>query len=265
MPLRVRLVHWNAAEAWPRVEQLSAAGYEVDYNADSDHVMQSVKASVPAAVVIDLSRSPSHGTEMALFFRQRKATRGVPLVFVDGEPDKVEKVAKLLPDAVYTTWSRIRSAVRTAIAKPPVSPVVPESILAGYSGTPLPRKLGINAGSAVVLVDAPPGFEKTLGMLPEGVTLCRKNCGARDLTMWFVTSAATLQRGITWMSAATGAGSLWIAWPKKTSKLGSDIGQPDVRRIGLAAGLVDYKVCALDETWSGLKFTRRKAATPRGA
>ncbi len=259
MPVRVRLVHWNAAEAWPRVEQLSAAGYDVDYDADTELVMQSLKASTPSAVVIDLSHAPSHGTEVALQFRQRRSTRQVPLVFVDGEPDKVAKVEKVLPDAVFTGWSRIRTALRSAIANPPQTPVVPESVLAGYSGTPLPKKLGIAAGSAVVLVDAPVGFERTLGHLPDGVSICRKNCGTRDLTLWFVNSLAGLQRGITWMSVAVGAGSLWIVWPKKTSKLASDLGEPDVRRVGLDAGLVDYKVCAVDDTWSGLKFTRRKA------
>ncbi len=259
MPVRVRLVHWNAAEAWPRVEQLSAAGYDVDYDADTEQVMQSVKAVTPSAIVIDLSHAPSHGAEVALLFRQRRSTRQVPLVFVDGEPDKVAKVEKVLPDAVFTGWSRIRTALRSAIANPPPVPEVPESILAGYAGASLPKKLGIAAGATVVLVDAPPGFEKTLVPLPESVSLCRKNCGARDLTLWFVNSLAGLQRGVAWMSVAVGTGSLWIVWPKKTSKIASDLGEPDVRRIGLGAGLVDYKVCAIDDTWSGLKFTRRKA------
>ena len=263
MPVRVRLVHWNAAEAWPRVEQLSAAGYDVDYDADTEQVMLSVKASVPSAIVIDLSRAPSHGTEIALFFRQRKSTRQVPLVFVDGDADKIAQVEEVLPDAVYTGWSRIRSALKSAIANPPKSPIVPSSVVVEHSGTPLPKKLGITAGSAVVLVDAPVGFERILGSLPLGVTLCRKNCGARDMTLWFVNSAATLQRGIMWMSVAVGGGSLWIAWPKKASKVASDMGEADVRRVGLGAGLVDYKVCAIDDTWSGLKFTRRQADNSR--
>jgi hypothetical protein len=260
MPVRVRLVHSKAAEAWPRVEQLSAAGYEVDYDADTEQVMQSVKAAMPSAIVIDLSRAPSHGLEMALFFRQRKSTRQIPLVLVDGEPDKVAKLEKALPGAVFTGWSRIRTALRSAIANPPPVPVEsePAPATAGYSAVPLPKKLGILAGTTVVLVDAPPGFERTLGVLPEGVSICRKNCGAREMTLWFVTSLASLERGITWMKAAVGTGSLWAVWPKKTSRMASDLGESDVRRVGLGAGLVDYKVCAIDDNWSGLKFTRRK-------
>ncbi len=263
MPVRVRLVHWNAAEAWPRIEQLSAAGYEVDYDPDTEAIVQSVKTAAPSAVVIDLSRLPSHGTEVALFFRQRKSMRQVPLVFVDGDPGKVAKVEKVLPDAVFTGWNRIRGALARAIAHPPPVPVVPDSILAGYSGTALPKKLGIGEGYSVVLVDAPAGFERTLGPLPPGVSICRKNCGTRDLTLWFVKDLAGLERGVTWMTAAVGAGGLWIVWPKKTGKLAADLGEPDVRRVGLSAGLVDYKVCAIDETWSGLKFTRRKADKSR--
>ncbi len=258
MQPRVRLVHWNAAEAWPRVEQLGAAGYAVDYDADSDDLLRGVRAAAPVAFVIDLGRLPSHGTEIALAFRLRKATRDIPLVFVGGEADKIAKVRAVLPDAAYTTWGRIRSVLARVIAHPPEKPVVPGSVLAAYAGTPLVRKLGIKPGFDVVLVDAPAGFERTLGSLPDGAAVRHRNTGSRDLTIWFVTSAEALHRGIGWMRVAIGAGGLWIVWPKQTSAHAGDLTQADVRRSGLEAGLVDYKVCAIDATWSGLKFSRRK-------
>ena len=84
-------------------------------------------------VVVDLGRSPSTGRDLALWLRKTKATRHVPLVIVEGEEEKTARVKRLVPDAVYTPWSRIRSSLRRAIARPPADPVVPDSALAGYS------------------------------------------------------------------------------------------------------------------------------------
>lgn len=256
---RVRLFLWNAAEAEEKAARLRSAGYDIAWQVpDPATTMRELREKPPSAVVIDLARLPSHGRDIALAIRQYKTIRHVPLVFVDGDPDKVARIKELLPDAVYTTWSRIRSALKRAIAHPPAVTVVPRSRLAGYSGTPLPRKLGIKANSVVVLVDAPQGFEKTLGELPEGVTLRRQTSGRRDLTIWFTKSREDLKRRIERIVAVADRGGLWIAWPKKASRLAADLSQADVRKIGLAAGLVDYKVCAIDATWAGLRFSRRK-------
>jgi len=256
---RVCLIHWNAEEAEEKIARLRAAGYEVDYGEMTPDALRDWRNTPPTAFVIDLSRMPSQGRDVAMSLRSHKATRHAPLVFVEGEPEKVERIKKHLPDAVYTTWSRIRGALKTAIAKPLVSPVVPESNLAGYSGTPLPKKLGIKPNSTVALVGAPKDFEKTLGQLPEGVKLKKQANGAYDLIIWFVRMRAELYDRIKEMGELTGAGGLWIAWPKQASGAVSDMTQNVVRETGLASGLVDYKVCAIDATWSGLKFARRKA------
>jgi hypothetical protein len=181
----------------------------------------------------------------------------VPLVFVEGDPEKVKRIQSLLPDAVFTSWGRVRSALKRAIANPPKDPVIPASNLAGYAGTPLPKKLGIKEGTVTALVNAPDGFERTLGALPEGATLKRNARGKRDLTLWFVTSRAELERRMASM-AKTAGDALWIVWAKKGSARDAGLTQADVRKTGLAAGLVDYKIAAIDATWSGLKFTRRK-------
>jgi hypothetical protein len=199
---------------------------------------------------------------VALSLRGYKATRNIPLVFVEGEPDKVERIKRSLPDAIFTTWSRIRGSLKTAIAKPPSNPVVPDSNLAGYSGTPLPKKLGIKPNSTVALVGAPKDFEQALGELPAGVKLRKQAGGQCDLIIWFVRMRAELSDRIKQMGeliGAANAGGLWIAWPKQASGLASDLTQNVVRETGLASGLVDYKVCAIDATWSGLKFARRKS------
>src|SRR5262245_42341859 len=254
----VCLIHWKAEEAEEKIAKLRAAGYAVDYGEMSPGALRDRLNNPPAVFVIDLLHMPRQGRDVPMALRIRKTTRHTPLVFVDGEPEKVDRIKSSLPDAIYTTWSRIRSSLKAAIAKPPASPVVPESNLAGYSGTPLPKKLGVKPNSTVALIGAPKDFEKTLGELPEGVKLKKRADGACDLIIWFVRMSAELYERINEMGELTVAGGLWIAWPKQASGVAIDMTQNVVRETGLASGLVDYKVCAIDATWSGLKFARRK-------
>ena len=131
--------------------------------------------------------------------------------------------------------------------------------MAGYSGTPLPKKLGIRAGSVVALLGAPRGFEKTLGRLPEGVVLRHDARKAAGVLLLFVTSRSDLRKRFASATRAMGEpGALWIVWPKKASGVDTDLGGNEVRAFGLEAGLVDYKIAAVDATWSGLCFARRK-------
>jgi len=258
---RLRLFHWKPEEGRQRLKQLEAAGYVVDYEPLSAALLKSLRtAPPPLAIVIDLSRAPSQGRDIALAVRQFRATRHAPLVFVEGEAEKRARIQALLPDATYTDWRRIRSALKRAVANPPAAPVVPKSLLAGYSGTPLPKKLGIKPGSVVALLGAPAGFDKTLGPLPEGAVLRTRVSGRTDLILWFTRRSKVLEGRVKRMAAGVGPGGLWILWPKQASGTPSDLTQAVVRRIGLASGLVDYKVCAVDATWSGLKFARRKRA-----
>ena len=129
--------------------------------------------------------------------------------------------------------------------------------MAGYSGTPLVNKLGIKARSTLALLSAPHGFTRLLEGLPADVRMVSRVSPKADLTIWFVTARHDLDRRVAGMAAKMGAG-LWIAWPKKASGMKTDLTENLVRDAGLANGLVDYKVCAIDDTWSGLKFARRK-------
>ena len=256
----IRLVHWNIAESDERLARLRAAGYSCAHvPLDGAAALRELRQVPPAAVVIDLSRLPSHGREVALALRELKATRAIPLVFAGGEPEKVARIRALVPDAEYSTWARIGSALKKAIAQRRAIPVVPSSRMAGYSGTPLPKKLGIKPHTSVSMIGAPPDFEETLGALPEGVNLCRRR-GKADLVLWFTSSAKALARDVERMGALAGAGGLWIIWPKRASGVKTDVTETTVREAGLGAGLVDYKVCAVDATWAGLRFARRKTA-----
>jgi CheY-like chemotaxis protein len=254
---RVVLIHWNAAEGRERAGRLREAGFGITFGPTTPASMRKVAERPPDAFVIDLSRQPAQGREIALWIRARKGTRSVPIVFVDGEKEKVEKVRRALPDAVFTSWSRIAGAVRRAIARPPPAPVAP-SQRAGYSGTPLPQKLGIKPASTAGLIGAPDDFHKTLGALPAGATLVRAPKTPVDLVVWFTTLRQGLTGNLARIAKLAGTGGLWIAWPKKTSGVPSDLTEDVLREVILPTGLVDVKVCAIDQTWSGLKFLPRR-------
>lgn len=130
--------------------------------------------------------------------------------------------------------------------------------MAGYSGTPLPKKLGIKPGARLGLLKAPEDFAATLGALPEGVTTRTTARGPFDVVLYFTTAHADLERRFDALARTLDqAGGLWIAWPKRASGVPTDLNENVIRDIGLAAGLVDNKVCAIDDTWSGLRFVIR--------
>lgn len=255
----VRLVHWNEEEGRERAAALQGMGVDVDWGPlDPRALMEDLKASPPELVIIDLTRSPAAGRDVGVAVRVHGGTRGIPLLFVGGKAEKVERVKEVLPDAAFGDWDGIVEAVQAAIASAPSDPVVPASNLAGYSGTPLPKKLGIKPGYRVLLARSPEGVTSTLGPVPEGVRFLRRFSAEVDLILWFVRSRRELADGIRTWSPRVGKGSMWVLWPKKTGSISSDLTQQDVRRTGLDHGLVDFKICAFDADWSGLKFSARK-------
>jgi hypothetical protein len=135
--------------------------------------------------------------------------------------------------------------------------------MAGYSGTPLPRKLGIKPESRLALVNAPDGFDETLGELPERVEVRARARGPLDVIVFFTTSATELRRRFDRLAHALDpAGALWVAWPKGSSGVQTDLTENVVRDVALPTGLVDNKVCAIDDTWSGLRLVIRKENRP---
>jgi hypothetical protein len=129
--------------------------------------------------------------------------------------------------------------------------------MAGYSGTPLVQKIGIKPQHRLLFRNAPRDFPRTLGKLPEGARLVDGK-GTVDAAILFVTSVAELRQEFASLARRLESnGMLWIGWPKKASGVKTDLTENVVRDIGLAAGMVDVKVCAIDDTWSGLKFVYR--------
>jgi len=143
---------------------------------------------------------------------------------------------------------------------------MPQPGPAGYGGTPLPKKLGIKPGHRIRLTGAPEGFGRTLGELPEPVSIVAaddEGGAPLDLVLFFTDSAEALRARFDALAASlVPAGMLWVAWPKKASKVPTDLTEDVVRRIALERGMVDVKVCAIDATWSGLKLVYRLADRP---
>jgi len=249
---RVRLVSWNAEDARKRAAALRRLGHEVEAGEVTSGMIRELPRAQVDAFVIDLDRLPSQGRDAGVAVRRAKASRTIPIVFAGGTAEKVERVRELLPDAVFATWDDIAAALDHANA--PADPVLPSSNLAGYSSTPLPKKLGIKEGSVVCLVGAPRGFE--LADLPEGVGLRQR--GARDLTMAWVRSPP--EAVLVWdrLAGDDRVDDVWIVWAKKASPLYGGVTQANVREPGMARGFVDFKVCAIDQDWTGLRFKRRR-------
>jgi hypothetical protein len=137
--------------------------------------------------------------------------------------------------------------------------------VSGYSGTPLPGKLGIKSGHTVAFLSAPEDFADALGQLPAEVEVRGRAAGRVDVIVFFTKRRAELARRFDALKRALDpAGGLWVAWPKRSSGVATDVTEDVVREIALERGLIDNKVCAIDETWSGLRLVYRRRDRPAG-
>ncbi len=256
--MKIRLIHWNPDEGGKRAGYLRRRGITADFEPWSGETLKRMGNDQSEAVIIDLTRMPSQGRDVAIALRIRKSTRHIPIIFAGGSKEKVAGVRKVLPDAVYSSWDDILDSIGNAMENQPAEPVVPSSQFAGYAGRSLPVKLGISSGTDLLLLDPPDGFEKTLGTLPEGVRIRKRAAGRSGVVIMFCRSMSDLEKRLEKAKALIAeGGSLWIAWQKKASGAGSDLTQAVVRRKGLDSGLVDYKICSIDDVWSGLRFAKR--------
>lgn len=131
--------------------------------------------------------------------------------------------------------------------------------MVGYSGTPLARKLGINEGGRLALLDAPEGFDEDLAPLPDGVAVLRRLAPGIDVAVLFVTERRRLEQRLDAVADAIfPAGGVWVAWPKRASKVPTDLTEDVLREVALPKGLVDNKVCAITDVWSGLRLAWRR-------
>jgi hypothetical protein len=246
------LVHPGPGDS-ERVAELNRLGYCVVGGPWSSPEIIRKKSALPCSVIIDLSRSPSTGRDIAVAMRSHSGLVNIPFIIVEGAPDRVTALKKLLPDAFDATWPRIRTALNHARAIPP-SGGRKLSVFAAYEGKPLAQKLGIKPGAIVATVSAPPGFRALLGALPEGAKI-QNAAATRDLTLWFVRSTQELTERIVEMKPHAASGRLWIIWRKGE---GAALNQNSIRKAALESGLVDFRISRIDDEWAGLRFTVRQ-------
>lgn len=260
MKKRIVYFHWNQDEALVNAKKLKTLGVEVELgvlNSQSD--FKAIRNNPPDVFVIDLSRLPSHGREVGTGLRSYKSTRHVPIIFLEGEKEKVEKVKQILHDAIFCSWKNLKAGIKKAESVDTEKLLPKKNALEAYRDTPLPQKLGIKENSIVGLIDPPKRLKEILGELPQDVKLVKNPKKQCELFLLFTLFMGGLESNFEEMTKLLSEkGSFWILWPKKTSGIESDLSQNEVRNYGLARGFVDYKVCSFDETWSGLKFCRRK-------
>ena len=206
------------------------------------------------AVIINLNRLPSHGREVATALRGSKATRHIPIIFVEGAPEKVEPIRQLLPDAVYTTWPKLPGVLKKV--KPVVDPVVPQQMMDRYAGRTTAQKLGVKENSSVTVVDPPRDYLKVLGELPANVEITEDPDTLSPVTVCFVRDPEALPEVLDLGRKIAGKTKFWICWPKGKK---TGFNENPIRDSAVALGLVDYKVCSLDPTWSGMVFALKRA------
>jgi CheY-like chemotaxis protein len=256
---RIRLLHWKASEARAYIDLLEAAGHRVDYDEKfRPALMRMWRESPPDAFVIDLSRLPSHGREIAIALRHSRATRHIPIVFCEGADEKVQRVRSELPDATYSTRVSLKPALRDALKKRPEAPVVPMQMMDRYTGRSAAQKLGIKERSTIGLIDPPRDFARIIGELPKHVEVFDDTTATTDVTLCFVHDMASLQRRFSELRGRATATRLWIVWRKGGSGARGDVTEQVVRDCGIDLGLVDYKICSVNETWSAMAFAKKR-------
>jgi CheY-like chemotaxis protein len=256
---RAVVVHYAPAEAGVIAERIRREGFEADVcPARGAPCVSAIRENPPDVIVIDLIRMPSYGRWIAALLRQQRSTRMIPLVFVEGDPEKARLVRKLLPDAVFTSLDRIGASLEKAIRTPVCNPMP-----ADPTRVPAAGKLRIREGSKVALLHEPDDFRASLEPLPKRVRFQTAVAGA-DVVLLFVKSAAQLARELpSAVKQAEPKAAVWVIWPKKTSGVKTDITLPVIFGIFASLGLAMQKVCAVDKTWSGLAMGKSRAAHAR--
>lgn len=261
--VRIRLFHWNAQEAQQKIVVLKSIGYEVDYEPLPLQALQSLKNNPPDIVVIDLSMLPRQGCDIAIDIQRLKSTDKIPIVFVGGTPKQVNQVKTYLPDAIYAGYNQLSEALKAAYTKPTWATTVPKSVFNPYNQTSLFKKLGIKPDTTLTLIDAPEGFINTL-QLPQNVTVNQEMTQYTNLVVFFARSKEHLTETMRKITENQPGTKVWVAWKKKAPGMTSNPDEQAVREKGLSLGLVDYKICRINETWTALLFTRRKTKTVVG-
>ena len=256
---KIHLIHWKKADCEKYAFELMQAGHVVDCTLPSNtQFFKTIRANPPDVMVIDLSRLPSQGRDIAINLRSQKTSQKIPVIFVEGNPQKIFEIQRIIPDALYTQWEDIESALEQIILNPPQTQKQ-ESVFAAYANTPLLKKLTIRQNMKIRLINPPNDFITQLGVLPDNVVFINDVDTDIQLIIWFFAQLSELNASLPEIAkiCQTTKSRLWICWQKNAKATISGVTQNLVREKGLAMDLVDYKICSIDPIWSGLLFRWR--------
>jgi len=245
--VRVVVVHYDLDEAAALANRLRREGIDAQpYRFLGTRGFRHLRDDPPGAVLIDLMRMPSYGRAMGGMLRETKSTRSIPLVFLEGDPEKTARVRELLPDAIFAPLARLAPALKRAARGAPADPVVP------VRSVPVSHKLRVREGATVSLIGAPDGFESHL----PGAAIRRSRDG--EIVLLFVKSVAALGRELPRLAKELPR-ALWVLWPKRASAASGDLSLPRIHDACAPLGLVAYKTCSVDDTWSAAAVSRRRS------
>jgi hypothetical protein len=243
------VIHREPEEAAALAGRLRDRGIEArPYLSLGTRGFRDIRGDIPDAILIDLTRLPSYGKAIGVLLREHKALGGIPLVFLTGDPKKTAAVKRVLPDATYTEWSGVATAVDRAMARP-------KSVKAPrHPSRSVEQKLGIGTGTTVALFHPPEGYA-----LPADARTAKPDEAA--VVMLWARTEAGLDRDLPRLAKIMMKGRrVWLLWPKRTSGVETNLNMYRVRELAQGYGLTDYKVCSIDDTWSAMAVGPRRYA-----
>lgn len=245
------MIHREPTEAAQIAGRLRDRGIDATaYQSLGPRGFRQIRAEQPELILIDLMRLPSYGKTMGVLLRENQALRHIPLVFLAGDPKKTAEVKRMLPDAAFASWNDLSSAIALAAERPVSMPRAPRQPARSVA-----QKLGIEANSTLALWNAPKGLSLPL---PKDVRLAGTGKEADVILVW-VSNEAALDRTLPLLAKLMSKGRrVWLLWPKRTSGVETTLTMPRVRELATGYNLIDYKVCAVDTTWSAMAIGPRR-------
>jgi hypothetical protein len=250
---RIVFLHWKREEIRELASRILGCAIAC-YVPIAGEGMKGLKEyPIPDALVIALDRMPSHGRDIGYAFHRQKSTRQVPLVYVGGDPAKVEKIRELLPESTFTDWDRVSEAIRGAIANPAMVLPRPGGEI---STAPVYRKIGLEQGMRIALLGAPAPLEDLAPGLPSGIAIDEEPSIQTAMTLWFVRSEEEFAGGLPEIAPALGKKPrLWVFYQR-----GKGLTWTRMLEAAAAYELAQFKIMRLNERWSGVGFGRSRGS-----
>ncbi len=213
----------------------------------------------PSAIIFNLAKRPSTCRDLAIYIRKRKNLRMIPFLFIDGEEEKTEKIRDLFPEDYFCGKDDLNSIIIKILAEPGRLFPQPESLFSGYSGKSALEKLDIRKNENICLIDVDESFYSLFEENVENYNIGSRITRETKLTLIYLKEENNVAPFLRYyLENSRDDSSLWLCWPKKKGKIKTNLTQKFIRDTALGFGLVDYKICSINNNWSGMKFTRKK-------